>query len=88
MELFFAKLFAAIYVWGLGGPLLLLGTALQFPLTFFLTAILALVLAYFLSRFLSGWKKVLFVIIATYLLVLVGWFIANQIENWLGFHNI
>lgn len=88
MDLFFAKIFAAVYIWGLGGPLILLGIALRFPLIFIATAILALVLAYFLSRFLSGWKRVLFVIIVTYLLVLVGWFIADRIDNWIGWQNI
>lgn len=88
MELFLAKIYMALYIWGLAGPLVLLGIALRFPLIFFASSVLALVLAYFLSRFLSGWKRVLFIIVVTYLLILVGWFIADQIDNWVGLHNI
>jgi hypothetical protein len=70
---------AAVGIWMVAGPLLLLGFLLRFPFIFPMTFIAAFVLSFLLGRTLTGSRRVVATVVVGYVFLLVEWIAATKI---------
>ena len=70
---------ASAFDWVVGGPVRLYHYLLQFPIIFIATFVISLIVALGLLSELEGTRRFGFIVLTTYLLILMQWLVAHLI---------